>query len=510
MIRILIFFLLAAVLALAAVWLAGQSGGLVLSIAGYEISMSLAVAAGLFVAGAAALLLIHRLLLSALSAPESVTRWRKDRRERKGLRVLSRGLVAAAAGDTQEALSYAGKARALLGAPPLALLLGAQAAQLADDEDKAAENYREMLGAPGLEFLGLRGLFMQALRRNDNGSALAYAERAFALRPRAQWVIQALFDLNAREKRWNEASRALDAAGGARVLDDKLIRRRRAVLLGAEAIGLEDKGQGDEALKKGLAALALSPALAAIAVLAARKLAAQKRTWKAAGIIEAAWAQAPHPDLAAIYGSLKPNENAGQRAKRFEALIALNKDHAESRLLAAAQALAARDFALARGALEPLLSPSPTTRVCALMAEIEHVEHGDSVKSREWLARSLKAPRDAYWFCAQCARPSAHWAALCAQCGAFDALEWKAPREPEMALLPLLEDGDVARLLYRQAETPDAAMPPVQDSVETGERERPAPPRAGEPQAMLEMPRPPDDPGPGGDDYSEAAPGKSR
>src|SRR5262249_34033442 len=117
-------------------------------------------------------------------------------------------------------------------------------------------------------------------------------------------------------------------------------------------------------------AVRLSPALTSAASLAARLLGEDGRSWRAQAIIENAWAQAPHPDLAAAYAKLKPEESPRERASRLMGLAERNAPHIESRLLTAQQWLALKDWTQARAALADLPERTPSARVAALMAEI--------------------------------------------------------------------------------------------------------------------------------------------
>jgi len=61
----------------------------------------------------------------------------------------------------------------------------------------------------------------------------------------------------------------------------------------------------------------------------------------------------------------------------MNALVQLNPNHVESRLVAAEQAIAQAQWFDARSALEPLTHGPPTARACVLMAEIAQEERGD-------------------------------------------------------------------------------------------------------------------------------------
>ena len=309
--------------------------------------------------------------------------------------------MAAAAGDVAEARRQSKRAQGVLGGSPLGLLLTAQAAHLEGDDQAQRNAYRAMLEHPETEFLGLRGLFMEAMRRDDSDEAMALAARAHALKPRAAWAANALFDLKSARGEWADAKAVLDDAQRAKLIESDVARRRRAVLLTAEALDAETQNP-DQALALALRALDLSPALAPAAALAARKLAAEGKRWRAQDIIEAAWAQAPHPDLAAAYAAIKPEGTDEERAARLIGLAHLKRDHFESRMLEAEQDVNLGQWAEARRVLAPLARGFASARVCTLMAEIEQGQRHDAAAAHGWLERAVRAPRDAEWRCQAC------------------------------------------------------------------------------------------------------------
>ncbi len=132
---------------------------------------------------------IWRLIGFVFDWPGAMSRARRERRRRARYLSLAR-MVAVAAGDAREARRHAAKAKSKSrgkgGAdePLLAQLLNVQTAQLDGDEVAAARAYADMLGAEETEFLGLRGLFVQATRRHDRDAARRYAARAFHCGPR--------------------------------------------------------------------------------------------------------------------------------------------------------------------------------------------------------------------------------------------------------------------------------------------------------------------------------------
>jgi HemY protein len=427
---------------------------------------------------------------------------------RRGQEALSRGLVAAAAGDSFSARKEAGKVHALLGSPPLALLLTAQAAQLEGDDLGQTSAYRLMLDHPETEFLGLRGLFMQAMRRDDHTEAMKLAARAHELKPRAAWSANALFDLKSANREWSEAKDVLEESARAKLIDSGLLRRRRAVLLTAEALDADARGDGTHALSTALEALELSPSLAPAAALAARKLAAQGRSWRAQDVIEAAWAQSPHPDLAATYAIIKPDEPADARARRLIGLAHLNRDHFESRILEAEQAVNLMNWAEARRLLAPLARGFASARVCALMAEIEQGERHDATAAHAWLSRAVRAPHDAEWRCGNCSWSSPQWNAVCGSCGAFDSLSWASPDEETVENMPgaaldarLGMDSAAHAFLQEDGESDETRM--ERPALERHQKTEPE--EDVEDSGLTVLPRPPDDPGPESDEFEPAS-----
>lgn len=508
MTRLVTILAAAALVAFGIVWVADRQGALIFLIDGYEVRMTAAVAIGLGVLFAFLVAFITRIIAAVTRGPAAVGRWSFARKQRKGDAALSRGLVAAAAGDALEARRQAQKARSLVGASPLTLLLSAQAAQLGGDEEAQGDAYRAMLAHPEAEFVGLRGLFMQARRREDEDEAMALATRAHQLKPRAAWAANALFDLKSARGEWSEAKKVLDASARAKLIDPGVTRRRRAVLLSAEALDAQSRGDNEHALSLAQKAIALSPGLTPAAIVAARELTAAGKMWRAQDVIEAAWAQAPHPELAAAYAAIKPNESISERAERMKGLAQLNRDHFESRMLLAEQAANQGRWLEARRLLGPLAGGFASTRVCALMAEIEQSEKHDASAAHAWLARAVRAPRDAEWRCANCGWADPAWHAVCANCGAFDTLSWQAPGAGTLELMmPDGEDeefgADIPPALQVQAAHDDFdskdAEPVLQKPPQPQTKSRSV--KAAVDEDYVVLPRPPDDPGP--DSYDE-------
>ncbi|MFQ5985226.1 MAG: heme biosynthesis protein HemY [Alphaproteobacteria bacterium] len=425
--RLLGFVLVLAGLTLGAVWLADHPGEVSLYWQGYRIATSVTVLAAAAAAVGLVAALLYQLWRSLRRGPRRFIRGRTLRRQRQGYRALTQGLVAVAAGDVREARRLARRADGLLDEPALTHLLSAQAAQLAGDEAGAERCFTAMLDDPETRLLGLRGLIVQATRAGDWEQALDLARRAYAMRPNTSWVATALFELQARAGRWDEAEKTLAAAMRSKLISPDHGPRHRAVVLAERARTARARGRAGDALKFARQAHRLAPGLVPPAALAAELLAKQGNGRAAARIVEESWTRTPHPDLADAYAAIGSGETPIQRVQRLERLGEARPSHEETRVALAKAALAAKLWGEARRHLDAAVEQEPTARVFRLLAELEEKEHGDGAAARRWLVRAANAPPDPAWVCNRCGAAADDWAGRCPACAAFDSLKWRSP-----------------------------------------------------------------------------------
>ncbi|KQP80976.1 heme biosynthesis HemY N-terminal domain-containing protein [Methylobacterium sp. Leaf117] len=425
--RALAFLALLAVAAYGATWVADHPGTVTIVWNGYEVATSLAI--GLIGVLIAAIVIgfIWAIVRGFITLPETLVRGSRDRRRAKGFSALSRGMVAVGSGDPLAARRHASDAERLLGAEPLTLLLKAQAAQISGDREAAEQAFQRMVNDPETRVLGLRGLFVEARRREDDASARAYAAEAARLAPSVTWANEAVLEAQCADGDWSGANETVERRASLGLIDKTTARRQRAVLLTAAAQERE-AGEPEAATERVLKAVKLAPDLVPASVLAARLMVRRGDLRKAAKILEATWRTGPHPDLAKTYLNLRTGDSVRDRMARAETLAKISSWHPEARLAMAQAAYEAREFGQARDALAPLLADRPTVRTCLTMARIEEAEHGSgSGRAREWLSRAAHAPRDPLWIADGIA--SETWAPVSPVSGRLDAFVWKTPTE---------------------------------------------------------------------------------
>lgn len=485
--KVAAFFVLVLALAFGSAFLMEQDGMIRLAAFGTEFSLSPLAAVLAFLAALGVLWLMLKalgLLLAVLrfvnGDETAVSRFFNRNRERSGYQALADAITALASGEPRQALRMAAKAERKLRQPALTLLVTAQAAEAAGDRAQAIEVYKRLVRDQRTRFVGVRGLMRQKLAEGDTETAFRLAEKAFALKPRHREVQDTLMRLQSDRADWAGARATLAQQLRSQALPRDVHSRRDAVLALAEAEALLASGdvQGGTALVA--QANRLSPELVPAAARLARLKAEAGERRAAEKVVRRAWAAAPHPDLAAAFAAIVPDETPQARIKRFRVLTAQHADHPETRMLEAELALAAEDFPAARRSLGDLAESHPSQRAFALLAAIARGEGASEALVRGWLARALAAPRGPQWLCTSCNHIHAGWVPVCENCGALDTLAWREPPEsaqpalPGAEMLPLIVGGGPP-----DAEDEDAAAESIATGVEEDGTRDEAEDRAG-------------------------------
>jgi HemY protein len=296
-------------------------------------------------------------------------------------------------------------------------------------------------------FVGVRGIMKQKLADGDTDTALKLAQKAFALKPKHEETGDVLLKLQAEKEDWKGARDTLNTKLKNGQLPRDVHKRRDAVLALSEAKDVFAHGNSIEAREAAIEANRLSPDLIPAAVMAAHGFIDEGKPKYATRLLKKAWAVHPHPDLAAAFAAVAPDESPSERLKRFTTLTKLQPDHPETKMLLAELNIANEDFPQARRSLGDLVETDPTARSVTLMAAIERGEGASDTIVKGWLARALTVSRGPQWICENCQHIHAAWAPTCENCHSFDTLAWKTPPLSEVAMpgglqmLPLIVGG---------------------------------------------------------------------
>ncbi|MGE0046021.1 MAG: heme biosynthesis HemY N-terminal domain-containing protein, partial [Hyphomonadaceae bacterium] len=246
MLRIAFLLIIAVFAALAAMQASTDPGAVRIEWGGWRIDTSAFFALLALVAAIAVALPLLRLLTFLMDAPGRIGKSGERARIRRGQEALALGLIAAEAGEFDDARRHADKAEDLIEEPRLANLLQARAAEVAGDVAAAERAYSGMLSHEDTELLGRKGLLQAALKRGDRTSAMAHAEAALRISKTAAWPFQSLFELKVQAADWDGAVDALEQGEKRRLVEDRIARRRRAVLLTAAAAKADRERRGEK------------------------------------------------------------------------------------------------------------------------------------------------------------------------------------------------------------------------------------------------------------------------
>ncbi len=428
MLRLLGFFIVTGVLMFGAAWIFDNDNPLEIRWFDgqvYDWSLAWLIVAGL--AFALAAVVVYELLRLVVGFPARWWRKRRISREMEGLRTVTRGMMAVAAGDGTQAKELRREAEKLLGErEPASLLLAAQAAELDDNHEVAQLKYRQMLRQRSTALLGLRGLIHDALATGDTNQALELARRAYREYPYTEWVVQQFFDLLVQHRLWSEALRRVDDLKLNRLVDGDEAQRLRGLLKFLVAQDRAEKGELEEAAKAALDATRRQRAFAPAAGFASEIANRVGKTRQARNVVEEAWARAPHPRLVEAYEALEPGETASARFGRFERLYNRNPNHHLTLRVMIEQALAAGDTGRARSLVRDVPGTNPTAGTLQTAIDALKSVEPESPRIAEFEALLVDAPADEAWVCRRTGQVVPRWQPF-GPTGEFDTLRWQSP-----------------------------------------------------------------------------------
>lgn len=396
MIRLILAVAFAIFTAVLGAFLALNPGRASFEFLGTQTEMPFVLAAGGIIVFAFLMVVVWWAIYMAWSSPDKLRNFVTRRRREQGYDALEKALIASAAGDGETAVRQAARADALLDRPALSRLLAARAAEAAGNIDGAQAHYEALLEDNRTRVMARRGLAQLALERGDHNATAEHAQDAFNRAKGARWAFEALFDAQIAQGRWEEALDTLNEAERRKQMAPDRLLRRRAVIMTAAAIKLEED-QPERARDLAEAATRAAPDFAPAATLAARLLTAGRRFKKASDVLEASWTAAPHPVTARAYRELRKSDTRSKRQERLKTLADLQPEHRESQLIRAEIALDEGESATAESLLKPLLDEgAPSARLCALAARLARLKDEDE-QARRWMTRAAHASVEADW-----------------------------------------------------------------------------------------------------------------
>ena len=393
-------------------WVSGLPGHVSATVSGISFEASAPVAIAVLAGFVLAVHLVLRLLAGAIHLPGRIGGWKARRRRGSGDDAVTHTLVALAAGEAKEALHEADRARRMLGDTPQTLLLAAESSRLAGDHEAAEQIYETMADREDAAFLGLRGLFRQAMAREEWENAAGIARRAEAAHPGGAWLRAEREQLAVRIGDWQEA---LALAGPDAPVGD---------FAAAASVAEADPVAATRLARRAWKA---NPGLTPAALAYARQLRKAGRESRAKDVVKQAWTAFPHPDLAEFI--LETVTNRLERVKVAQRLAERNRSHVESHFLLARESLAAGLTGEARRHAEDARRAGlMQKRLWLLLADIEVEDRGETevgqMAQRDALRKAASAEPDSAWRCESCGSVQAGWLPACPACHVAGRVRW--------------------------------------------------------------------------------------
>ena len=395
-------------------WVSGLPGHVSATVSGVSFEASAPVAIAVLAGFVLAVHLLLRLLAGMAHLPRRLGGWKAQRRRGSGDDAVTHTLVALAAGEGKDAVQEAERARRMLGDTPQTLLLAAESHRLAGEHDTAEQIFETMADREDAAFLGLRGLFRQAMAREEWENAAQIARRAEDVHPGGTWLRAERAQLAVRIGDWPEA---LALAG-----PDTPVADFATAAAQAEADPIQATRLARQAWKA-------DPGLTPAALAYARLLRQTGRDSRARDVIKQAWTTSPHPDLATF--ALEPVTDPLERVKQATRLVDRNRDHVESHFLLARESLSAGLAAEARRHAENARRAGLVQRrLWLLLADIEVEDRGETevgrMAQRDALRKAASAEPDSAWRCENCGSVQAGWLPACPACHTPGRIRWGA------------------------------------------------------------------------------------
>lgn len=371
-----------------------------LAFAPLEMTWQFAILLGVF--GTLGLIGLWSLFLWLWRLPRRVRSGVGLRRRNQALDAMEEALLAGAEGDVNKARKKAEKARALIGNNDLGRVISALSAEACGDSDVAVEHYEAMLENEKTRATGQRGLAQHKLATGDLPGAIEQSREAYIANPNAKWAFETLFQSEAASYLWLEAEETLATGEARKHVDKTIARRRRAVLNTAEADRLDDAGNRTLSLELAVKAASLAPEFAPAVALSAKLYKQMGEIKQAVKLIEKSWGLDPHPAVSLAWLDVMEGEEPRAREKRLSALVKMNPDHRETKILMAEDYLRAGNAVQAWAILSPLLREEddgdnvPSARLCVLAAQTEG-RLNNPTDAKLWMQRAATAPREADW-----------------------------------------------------------------------------------------------------------------
>ncbi len=429
------FFIKIAILCVVAIWITTLEGQVKIDFLNYKINMQTGLFAALLAGFVFLVLFTLKVISAVFNAPKNILKIYEADQRKKSFRALTRGLVAVAAGDEKRATRFAAQTKNLWpDLKGLPLLLEAQAARLRGEEGLAQNRFERLLKDKEAAFLGVRGLLKSALDEGNIERALDFARQAEKQHPKKLWIVEIVYALEIKNRLWTDVLRTNHKLQKLNKDNLEKLKQDRIAIYLHHHDKAERKGDHKRSRSECETAYKLNPTYIPSALKYAAFLLRDGKHKKCADVVEKAWRQNTHPDLAQIWTRLaptpkgkNPEKDNEQTMAWFEKLIAIKPESAEGHMAAASAAMDLGHWGQAKAYLLTAEKLYPSARVYRLQAIVEQNSTHNDESIHRLMERAGAAFPDKRWVCQETGMIYDEWHAIAKPHGAFNTIKWDVP-----------------------------------------------------------------------------------
>jgi len=431
MIRALLTLIKIGIVIAVVVWVAENPGTITVDWLNYKLTFHVGLFL-LFMLGVVVLgMFIFSVFKTFFDLPKNLSRYRDIKHKEKGLKALTLGLAAVAAGDKKSAAYQAYRASKFLDEKSaLPKLLQAQSARLQGNELDAARAFMELMDDSDASFLGVRGLLQSALDSGDYEGALELGHRALESHPKQGWILSIVYDLEIRARNWDSARKILYRAEKNKTITSEKANSDRVAMYLAEAAFAKENGEEKVYARALNKAYKIDPYFPPSVVRLSRMHIERNKKKAAVTAIRKAWAHYPHPSFVALWEEVRTvpaKDDPMNRVRWFEKLQKLNPESVEG-LQAVANILIEEGlWGEARKNLEKAETIRPNVNLYKIWSRLEDRATHNDAAVREWLEKASDAPRERVWICSETGRVYDQWMPISDQ-ELFNTIIWDFPQ----------------------------------------------------------------------------------
>lgn len=338
------------------------------------------------------MVVMTRIWVWAERLPSRLHAYLEKRREIAGMDALLKGLNAVAAGEKRKAVRFSRMGEKKLAYERLIEALGAQAAALTGDLERATEHYEYLADEEKTRLIGLHGLIDIARMKGDWPHVQQLALQAVEAAPKGAWAQGMLYEAYVRNHQFLRALEVLPKLRklGKRTADEVAFDGASLHTQLAQQLSHQDT---EAALEHAEKACDMCPPFVPAALLAADLYVFEQKHDKARKILAKAWAVCPHEVVFTKFLEVSADIQGKALYKATEKFAGRHKEYQEGQYALGLVAMENNNYKQAQEHLEKAFRLGGEREVYEALAKLERGSEGGSRKAMMWYEKALEAPK---------------------------------------------------------------------------------------------------------------------